>query len=96
MRSQTPVATSILSTAAGLYQRALDDQQHNDLRKAERRCRQALYLDPKFLPALELLETLWREHPNLRLRHALSARISRRRNELPPPETVENDRKEAV
>lgn len=70
-----------LTTPEGLYQRALDDQKHGDLRRAERRCRQALYLDPKMLPAMELLESLWREHPNLRLRKALGARIMRSRSE---------------
>lgn len=70
-----------LTTAEGLYERALDDHRHGDLRRAERRCRQALYLDPQMLPAMELLESLWREHPNLRLRRALGARILRSRKE---------------
>lgn len=65
--------------AITLYQRALQHQQHGDLRKSEHRCRQALYLDPKYLPALELLETLWLQHPSLRLRRALAARIDRSR-----------------
>jgi hypothetical protein len=66
----------------------LEHQQHGELRRAERRCRQALYLDPKYLPALELLEKLWSQHPNLRLRRALEARILRHRvgaGDLGPP-----------
>jgi chemotaxis protein methyltransferase WspC len=76
----TPAAAEAApATADALYQRALQHQQHGDLRKAEHRCRQALYLDPKYLPALELLETLWLQHPSIRLRRALAARIDRSR-----------------
>jgi len=66
-------------SAAGYYQSALQYHQHGDPKKAERRCRQALYLDPKYLPALELLAALWIQHPNPRLRRALEARIVRNR-----------------
>ena len=68
------------STAAGLLARALEHQRHGDLRRAEYRCRQALYLDAAYLPALELLETLWRAQPNARLQRALAARIERGRS----------------
>ena len=54
------------TSAAGLLARALLHQQHGDLRRAEYRCRQALYLDAGCLPALELLETLWKAQPNER------------------------------
>ena len=64
-------------TAETLYNRALHHQQQGNLRSAERRCRQALYLVPTYLPALELLQTLWHQQPNQRLRHALTARILR-------------------
>ena len=66
-------------TAAGLFQRALEYRQRGELAKAERRCRQALYLAPNLLPALELLQILWSEHPNLRLRRALRNRVLRHR-----------------
>lgn len=68
-----------LNTVTELYQRALHHQQSGNLRSAERRCRQALYLAPGYLPALELLQSLWNHHPNQRLRHALTARILRTR-----------------
>jgi len=66
-------------TAASFYQSALQHHLHGDPRRAERRCRQALYLDPKYLPALELLATLWIQYPNSRLRRALEVRILRNR-----------------
>jgi len=79
------------SSSAGavfsLYQAALHDQRHGDYRKAEKHCRQALYVDPKFLPALELLAALWIRHPSLRLRSALQARIERNRPALDMPAT---------
>jgi chemotaxis protein methyltransferase WspC len=65
--------------AAGLFQRALEYRQRGELAKAERRCRQALYLAPDLLPALELLQILWSEHPNLRIRRALRDRVLRHR-----------------
>jgi chemotaxis protein methyltransferase WspC len=65
--------------AESYYQSALQHHLHGDPRKAERRCRQALYLDPKYLPALELLATLWIQYPNPRLRRALEVRIHRSR-----------------
>ena len=68
------------STAAGLLARALEHQRRGDVRRAEYRCRQALYLDGAYLPALELLETLWRAQPNARLQRALAARIERGRS----------------
>jgi chemotaxis protein methyltransferase WspC len=67
------------SGAAELYQSAIHHKEHGNLRKAERRCRQALYLEPGFLPALELLQQFWLEHPRRRLHLALSERIVRAR-----------------
>jgi chemotaxis protein methyltransferase WspC len=67
------------STASDLLKRALEHRQRGELAKAERRCRQALYLDPNLLPALELLQLLWDQNPNLRLRRALRDRILRNR-----------------
>ena len=64
-------------TAVEFYQRALEYSECGNLRQAERRCRQALYLDPSYVPALELLYTLWQMHPSARLRRALQARIHR-------------------
>jgi hypothetical protein len=63
------------------YRRAMEYKEHGNLRQAERRCRQALYLAPGYLPALELLQFLWQVHPNARLRRALTARIHRVRGE---------------
>jgi chemotaxis protein methyltransferase WspC len=71
MEAETPVS------AAALYLRAMEDERQGELRKAERRCRQALYLDPQYLPALELLQLLWRQQPSMRLRRALENRIER-------------------
>jgi chemotaxis protein methyltransferase WspC len=83
-RSEAPVPA--LSSPAGpadpageLLTRALEHRQRGELARAERRCRQALYLDPGLLPALELLQSLWSENPNLRLRRALRDRILRHR-----------------
>jgi chemotaxis protein methyltransferase WspC len=70
------------SPAVEFYRRAVEYKQRGNLRQAERRCRQALYLAPGYLPALELLESLWQVHPNARLRRALSARILRVRSEI--------------
>jgi hypothetical protein len=69
------------SPALEFYRRAMEYKEHGNLRQAERRCRQALYLAPGYLPALELLQSLWQVHPNPRLRRALSARILRVRGE---------------
>jgi len=66
-------------SAESCYQSALQHHLHGDPRKAERRCRQALYIDPEYLPALELLATLWIKVPNPRLRRALADRILRNR-----------------
>ncbi len=66
-------------TAAELYHRALDHRLRGEIAKAERRCRQSLYLAPNFLPALELLQALWDRNPNMRLRRALRDRIVRNR-----------------
>jgi len=74
-------------TAAELFHRALEHRQRGEMAKAERRCRQALYLAPNLLPALELLQLLWSEHPNLRLRRALRDRVQRHR--LPRPAASE-------
>jgi chemotaxis protein methyltransferase WspC len=76
---QSDLIVATHSTALELYERALHHHRHGNDRSAERRCRQALYLAPKLLPALELLQTLWQQQPNTRLRHALSARIVRTR-----------------
>jgi Tfp pilus assembly protein PilF len=66
------------ATAAELYRRAIQHQQHGQFRKAERACRQALYLESDYLPAMELLAALWRhQKPHPRLRLALEARIHR-------------------
>jgi chemotaxis protein methyltransferase WspC len=65
------------STAVDFYMRAMEYHECGNLRQAERRCRQALYLDPGYLPALELLHALWQVHPSGRLRRALQARIHR-------------------
>jgi chemotaxis protein methyltransferase WspC len=78
-----------LHAATALLKRALEHRQRGELAKAERRCRQALYLAPNLLPALELLQILWSEHPNMRLRRALRDRVLRNRlhrlalNEVP-------------
>jgi len=68
-----------MEAATDLLKRALEHRQRGELAKAERRCRQALYLAPNLLPALELLQSLWSEHPNLRLRRALRDRVLRNR-----------------
>ena len=67
-------------TAAEFYRRALEYSECGNVRQAERRCRQALYIDPSYVPALELLYTLWQMHPSSRLRRALQARIHRIRS----------------
>ena len=66
-------------TAGELYHRALEHRLRGEIAKAERRCRQSLYLSPNFLPALELLQVLWDQNPNMRLRRALRDRILRTR-----------------
>jgi hypothetical protein len=68
-------------TAEEFYRRAVDCMERGNARGAERRCRQALYLAPAHLPALEMLQTLWHLHPNARIKRALSARIHRVRSE---------------
>jgi chemotaxis protein methyltransferase WspC len=70
-------------SAAEYYRRAVEYTECGNLRQAERRCRQALYLDPGHVAALELLDSLWRVHPSARLRRALQARIQRLRGALP-------------
>jgi chemotaxis protein methyltransferase WspC len=65
------------ATPVEFYSRALEYMERGNVRQAERRCRQALYLAPAYLPALEMLQTLWYLHPNARLRRALSERIQR-------------------
>src|SRR4051812_23185754 len=69
------------TTAVEYYRRAMEYKERGNDRQAERRCRQALYLAPAYLPALELLQSLWHVHPNARLRRALNARIGRVRAE---------------
>jgi len=70
-------------SAAEYYRRAVEYTECGNLRQAERRCRQALYLDPSHVAALELLDSLWRVHPSARLRRALKARIQRIHGALP-------------
>jgi chemotaxis protein methyltransferase WspC len=84
---------SDMSAATELFQRALEHRRRGELAKAERRCRQALYLAPDLLPALELLQALWSEHPNLRLRRALRDRVLRHR-QLRPTNCDSSNRKE--
>jgi len=72
-----PEPDRVPSTAAEFYRRALEYKDSGNPRQAERRCRQALYLDPGYIPALELLYVLWQMHPSARLRRALQARIRR-------------------
>lgn len=76
-RAHQPGAEPTPAGAAEFYRRARDHYNRGNLREAERRCRQALYLAPAYLPALELLQSLWQLHPNLRLRRALRERIRR-------------------
>jgi len=73
------VKDSDLQAATDLLARALEHRQRGELAKSERRCRQALYLAPDLLPALELLQLLWSEQPNVRLRRALRNRVERHR-----------------
>lgn len=90
-----PRKAAPVSPAIDYYRRALEHHEQGSDRQAERRCRQALYLAPGYLPALELLQILWRLHPNLRQRRALSARIRRARDEAespPPPPAREKER----
>lgn len=85
VRGEKPAVKSIstipLATADEFYRRAVDCMERGNARQAERRCRQALYLAPAHLPALEMLERLWHLHPNPRIKRALSARIERVRTE---------------
>ena len=74
------------ASAEQYYVRARESQRVGNVRLAERRCRQALYVDPDFLPALELLDTLWHSSVSARLRRALAARIHRSRNAPNPAE----------
>ena len=78
-------AAETLLSAETLLTAAHQHTAQGDFREAERRCRQALYLAPTLLPALELLETLWLQHPSLRLRRALQDRILRNRPVPIPP-----------
>lgn len=72
------------ATAIEFYRRAVECMERGNARQAERRCRQALYLAPSYLPALEMLQSLWHVHPNARIQRALSARIQRVRAESEP------------
>jgi chemotaxis protein methyltransferase WspC len=76
---QSPAQAELSSPALALLERALAHRRHGELLKAERCCRQALYLNSNLMPALELLQALWDEQPNLRLRRALRDRILRNR-----------------
>jgi chemotaxis protein methyltransferase WspC len=88
-----PSPSAPANPAGELLTRALEHRQRGELLRAERRCRQALYLDPNLLPALELLQSLWSENPNLRLRRALRDRILRHR---PTPEPQPAGQKESA
>jgi chemotaxis protein methyltransferase WspC len=81
LTTPNPEDPAAATTAVEFYRRALEHSEHGNTRQAERRCRQALYLEPGYLPALELLQTLWNLHPNARLKRALKARILRVRKE---------------
>jgi len=72
-------AAAAPATAGELYHRALEHRLRGEMAKAERRCRQSLYLAPNYLPALELLQALWDQNPNMRMRRALRDRIMRNR-----------------
>jgi chemotaxis protein methyltransferase WspC len=74
-----PTAQPSIPAASELHRRALESYSANNVRLAERRCRQALYLDPEYLPALELLDKIWHSSASQRLRRALAARIHRSR-----------------
>jgi hypothetical protein len=65
------------TTAVEYYRRAVEYKERGNDRQAERRCRQALYLALGYLPALELLQSLWHVHPDARLKRAFKARIVR-------------------
>lgn len=80
-----PQLQAVAGTASEFYQRALEYSECGNQRQAERRCRQALYLDPSYVPALELLFMLWQMHPSARLRQALQARIGRIRSGAEAP-----------
>jgi chemotaxis protein methyltransferase WspC len=73
------VPANPLPAAQELLKRALEHHRLGEFVKAERRCRQALYLAPNLLPALELLQSLWNDHPNIRQRCALRDRVLRNR-----------------
>jgi chemotaxis protein methyltransferase WspC len=83
------------TTAVEFHRRAMEYKERGNDREAERCCRQALYLAPACLPALELLQSLWHVHPNARLRRALNARIGRVRAQsesfLAPPRLAEGE-----
>jgi len=72
------------ATAVEFYRRAVECMERGNARQAERRCRQALYLAPCYLPALEMLQSLWHLHPSARIQRALGARIQRVRAEDEP------------
>ncbi len=86
-RKPLPEPAQTPATAPELLKNAIEYQQIGNLSKAERRCRQALYLAPEYIPALELLLTLWHQQPNSRLRHALKARLVRTRLAAQIPST---------
>jgi chemotaxis methyl-accepting protein methylase len=75
--ARLPASKTAPATATELYHRALEHRLRGEIAKAERRCRQSLYLAPNYLPALELLQTLWDQNPNMRMRRALRERILR-------------------
>jgi chemotaxis protein methyltransferase WspC len=74
------------SPARKLLERATELYTRGEFAQAERRCRQALYMEPDLLPALELLQVLWSGHTNLRQRGALRERVQRHRVAAVPAE----------
>jgi chemotaxis protein methyltransferase WspC len=95
-RTDTAAPTAVVGIpqqADEFYRRAVEYSQCGNLRQAERRCRQALYLAPNYMPALELLDALWQKHPSARLRRALQARI--RRIQTAAPDAIFREREMA-
>jgi len=66
---------------ADFYRAAVELYEKEELRASERYCRKALYLEPALVPALELLEQLWRNEPVSRRQRALAERLQRARSQ---------------
>jgi len=71
--------SDVLMEPEDFYRRAQALYEKEEMRDAERYCRKALYLAPSLVPALELLEQLWRNEPASRRRRALTERLGRAR-----------------